>query len=166
MSGHSNAVGNKTFLKKRYTANKGNGDKIIGAEFKLTFVGYENLSALIRTAQIPEMTREDVEDYGPNGLKFNQHGVIRNSGEMPAQCVETLSGDMLAFIKNQIATKGYVDITMEATPESLGGNTVDALSVTLLDCKIYCDAIDFSAEDVTALVRPNLRIVYNWIDWD
>jgi hypothetical protein len=35
----------------------------------------------------------------------------------------------------------------------------------MLDCKIYSDAIDFSTEDVTAAVRPSLRIVYNWIDW-
>lgn len=29
----------------------------------MTIKGYENLSVLVRTTQLPEMTREDVEDY-------------------------------------------------------------------------------------------------------
>ncbi|HIB5410973.1 TPA: baseplate protein, partial [Klebsiella pneumoniae] len=44
--------------------------------------------------------------------------------------------------------------------------TKAATTIEMLDCKIYSDAIDFSTEDVTAAVRPSLRIVYNWIDWD
>ncbi|MEX9619948.1 hypothetical protein AB7X74_15605, partial [Escherichia coli] len=74
------------------------------------------------------------------------------------------------FIKDRIAAKDYVDITMAATPESKssGVNAVTkaATTIEMLDCKIYSDAIDFSTEDVTAAVRPSLRIVYNWIDWD
>jgi hypothetical protein len=41
--------------------------------------------------------------------------------------------------------------------------TKAATTIEMLDCKIYSDAIDFSTEDVTAAVRPSLRIVYNWI---
>ena len=138
--------------------------------FQLTFAGHEDISVLVRTSQIPEMTREDVEDYGPNGVKFNQHGPIRNSGEIQVQCVETIEGDILQFIKDRIAAKDYVDITMAATPESKssGVNAVTkaATTIEMLDCKIYSDAIDFSTEDVTAAVRPSLRIVYNWIEWD
>jgi hypothetical protein len=165
-AGHSNAVGNKAFLKSYYTANKSQGEKLVGAEFTMVFDGDDNMGTLIRTAQMPEMTREDVEDYGPNGTKFNQHGPIRNSGEMSVQCVETISGTVLQFIKDQIENKSYTDITFSQNPESLSGSTTDAGTITLLDCKIYCDAVDFSTEDVTALVRPSLRIVYNWIDWD
>jgi hypothetical protein len=166
MAGHSNTKGNRSFLKSQYTANKSKGEKLISAEFKMTFDGYDGLSVLVRTAQLPEMTREDVEDYGPNGLKFNQHGPVRNSGETQVQCVETISGDILQFIKDRITAKDYVDITIAATPESNGGDAADATTVYMDDCKIYCDAIDLSTEDVTALVRPSLRIVYNWIDWD
>ncbi|HHA1396856.1 baseplate protein [Enterobacter soli] len=164
MAGHNNAVGNTAFLKTQYTANKSMGEKLVGSEFKLTIAGNENLSILIRTAQFPERTREDVEDYGPMGMKYNQHGPLRNSGEMPCQCVETIRGDMLAFIVNAVNNKSYFDITVESTPESLGGVAPDALSVNLFDCKIYVDGTDLSTEDVTALVRPNLRIVYNFIE--
>lgn len=164
MAGHSNAVGNAAYLKTQYTANKSMGEKLNGSEFLLTIVDNENLSALIRTAQLPERTREDVEDYGPNGMKFNQHGPIRNSGEMPCQCVETIKGDMLAFIKDAVNNKSYFDVIVAAAPESLGGVAPDSLSVTLYDCKIYVDGTDLSTEDVTALVRPNLRIVYNFIE--
>jgi len=164
MAGHSNAVGNAAYLKTQYTANKSMGEKLIGSEFKMTIVGEEELSALIRTAQLPERTREDVEDYGPNGMKFNQHGPIRNSGEMPCQCVETITGKMLQFIKDAVNNKSYFDVIVAAASESLGGIAPDALTVTLSDCKIYVDGVDLSYEDVTALVRPNLRIVYNFIE--
>lgn len=33
----------------------------------------------------------------------------------PVQCVETIEGDILQFIKDRIAAKDYVDITMAAT---------------------------------------------------
>lgn len=68
--GHSNTKGNKKFLKGRYTAHVAKGERLVSAEFQLTFRGHKHLSVLVRTAQIPEMTREDVEDYGPNGIKL------------------------------------------------------------------------------------------------
>ena len=157
--GHNNTKGNRKFIKGRYTANAAKGERLVSSEFQLTFAGYEDISVLVRTSQIPEMTREDVEDYGPNGVKFNQHGPIRNSGEIQVQCVETIEGDILQFIKDRIAAKDYVDITMAAVTKA-------ATTIEMLDCKIYSDAIDFSTEDVTAAVRPSLRIVYNWIEWD
>ncbi|EPX7460898.1 baseplate protein [Escherichia coli] len=167
--GHNNTKGNRKFIKGRYTANAAKGERLVSSEFQLTVAGHEDISVLVRTSQIPEMTREDVEDYGPNGVKFNQHGPIRNSGEIQVQCVETIEGDILQFIKDRIAAKDYVDITMAATPESKssGVNAVTkaATTIEMLDCKIYSDAIDFSTEDVTAAVRPSLRIVYNWIEW-
>lgn len=88
--GHNNTKGNRKFIKGRYTANAAKGERLVSSEFQLTFAGHEDISVLVRTSQIPEMTRENVEDYGPNGVKFNQHGPIRNSGEIQVQCVETV----------------------------------------------------------------------------
>ncbi|HCW1469903.1 TPA: baseplate protein, partial [Escherichia coli] len=96
--GHNNTKGNRKFIKGRYTANAAKGERLVSSEFQLTFAGHEDISVLVRTSQIPEMTRENVEDYGPNGVKFNQHGPIRNSGEIQVQCVETIEGDILQFI--------------------------------------------------------------------
>lgn len=96
--GHNNTKGNRKFIKGRYTANAAKGERLVSSEFQLTFAGYEDISVLVRTSQIPEMTREDVEDYGPNGVKFNQHGPIRNSGEIGSVRGD-YRGDILQFIK-------------------------------------------------------------------
>ncbi|QCR38735.1 baseplate protein [Nissabacter sp. SGAir0207] len=164
MPGHNNAVGNAAYLKTRYNMNKAMGEKLNGSEFLMTIVGEEELSALFRTAQLPERTREDVEDFGPGGMKFTQHGPLRNAGEMACQAVETITGKLLAFIKDAVNNKSYFDVIISAAPESLGGTAPDSLTINLYDCKIYVDSTDLSYEDVTALVRPNLRVVYNFIE--
>ncbi len=129
----------------------------------MTIKGYENLSILIRTTQFPEMTREDVEDVGPGGLKFNQHGVMRNSGEFQASCVETIEGHVFKAVRELVREKKYVDIVISASIESKAGGD-GGMKRTFTHCKVYCDAIDMSSEDVTTAVRPSLRIVYNWAD--
>lgn len=163
MSGFSNTAPNMAFLKQRYNKNKAAGEKLISAEYWMTIKGYENLSVLIRSTQFPEMTREDVEDIAPGGVKFNQHGVMRNSGEFQVSCVETIEGDVFTAVKDLVRNKLYVDLTVQAASESKAG---DAGGITrdFTDCKIYCDAIDMSSDDVTTAVRPSLRIVYNWAE--
>lgn len=79
--GHNNTKGNRKFIKGRYTANAAKGERLVSSEFQLTFAGHEDISVLVRTSQIPEMTRENVEDYGPNGVKFNQHGPPETLGK-------------------------------------------------------------------------------------
>lgn len=164
MAGHSNAVGRKGFLKKKYEANKAQGEKLNGSEYKMTFPGYPNLETLIRTAQIPMMQREDVEDFGPNGVKFSQYGPLTNSGEIQVQCVETLTGEVCKMVVDVVANKKYLDISLQASAESLAGDAVAAHKFELLDCRIAMDQVDLSTEDVTTLVRPSLRIIYNWVD--
>jgi hypothetical protein len=163
MSGFSNTKADTAFLKARFNKNLGAGEKLVGAEFWMTIKGYENLSILIRTTQIPEMTREDVEDFAPGGMKFNQHGTIRNSGEFQVTCAETIEGDVLRSVKDMVYGKKYFEIEMQAAAESNSGDS-KGLSRTLTHCKIYSDAVDFSSEDVTAVVRPTLRILYNWAE--
>lgn len=163
MAGFSNARANMGFVKQRYNQNKAAGEKLVGAEYWMVIKGYENLSILIRTAQIPERTREDVEDFAPGGAKFNQHGPYRNSGETQVQCVETIEGQVLDTIKDLVYNKKYVNVELYLASESKGG-PASSPACSMEDVKIYSDAVDFSSEDVTALVRPSLRLVYNWLD--
>lgn len=163
MAGFSNTKADLTFLKARFNKNLAAGEKLIGTEYWMTIKGYENLSVLIRTAQLPEMTREDVEDYAPGGMKFNQHGPLRNSGEFQVTCAETIEGVVLAAVKEMVYQKKYLDISFQAAAESNSGDS-KGLSRTYSHCKVYSDAVDFSSEDVTAVVRPTLRIVYNWVE--
>lgn len=164
MPGHQNTIGRKGYLKKKYESNKAAGEKLGGTEFSMNFPEYPNISVLVRTTQIPMMQREDVEDYGPNGMKFSQYGPLTNSGEIQVQCVETITGEVCKMIVDVVANKKYQDITLQAAAESLSGEAVSAHKFEMLDCKIACDQIDLSTEDVTVLVRPSLRITYNWVD--
>ncbi|HHA1306312.1 baseplate protein [Enterobacter kobei] len=163
-SGHFNSRGNVGFLREKYDRNRLAGEKLIGAEFEMTFEGFPNISVLVRSAQMPEISRQDVEDVGPMGLLFNQHGALKNSGEIQVQCVETITGDVSAMVIALVKTKRYVNITIRATPESMAGAGPSSLTRRMSDCKIYCDQVDMSTEDNAALVRPPLRIVYNWVD--
>ncbi len=163
MSGFANTKADMAFLKSRFNKNLAAGEKLIGSEYWMTIKGYEYLSVLVRTAQLPEMTREDVEDYAPGGMKFNQHGPLRNSGEFQVTCAETIEGAVLAAVKQMVYGKEYLEITLQAAAESNSGNH-KGLIRTYSHCKVYSDAVDFSSEDVTAVVKPSLRIVYNWVE--
>ncbi len=164
MSGPFNSRGDVGFLKQRFDRNLAAGEKLVGSEFWMDIHGYENISVLIRSTQIPEIGREDVEDTGPMGLKFSQHGTLKNSGEITVACVETLEGAVYAAVVDMVRSKKYVDITIRNTPESLSGLASPALVRQLSHCKVYCEAVDLSTEDTTALVKPSLRIVYNWVE--
>lgn len=161
MANLPNSKGNLTFLKKRYDANKAAGEKLVGSDFWVVINGHTDMSILIRTAQIPEIAREDVEDFAPSGMKFSQYGAYRNSGEMTMAVQETLTGAVVKMIKNAVINKELVDIEFYLAPESLGGEGNEPIA-RLEDCKLRMDAVDFSAEDVTALVRPNITATYNW----
>ncbi|HEW9972591.1 baseplate protein (plasmid) [Enterobacter sp. JBIWA008] len=163
MSGFANTKADTAFLKSRFNKNIAAGEKLIGSEFWMTFKGYDNLSILVRSTQIPEMTREDVEDFGPGGMKFNQHGTLRNSGEYQVTCAETIDGAVLAAVKELVYGKKYIEVTVQAAAESNSGDH-KGLIRTFSHCKIYSDAVDFSSEDVTTVVRPTLRVVYNWVE--
>lgn len=164
MSGHSNTKGNQGFLKTQYDKNKNYGEKAMGFEYKMTVKGYDDFTVLCRSTQLPPMGRSDVEDYGPAGLLFVQHGALENSGEITIGCVETITGHMLKALRDIVINKKYVDINIQLTPESTGGKFGTGQSYDLLDCKLRCDAVDLSTEDTSALVKPNLTCRFNFID--
>lgn len=163
MSGFSNTKADTAFLKKRFNQNLAAGEKLISSEYWMTVKGYPNLSILIRTTQLPEMAREDVEDVAPGGMKFNQHGTLKNSGEFQMTCVETIKGDVFAAVRQMVLNKEYVDITFAAAAESNGGDSA-GLTRSYLHCKLYSDSVDFGSEDTTTAVKMPLRVVYNWAE--
>ncbi|EIM1710166.1 baseplate protein [Aeromonas dhakensis] len=162
MPGHSNSRGNIGFLKGRYQKNMAAGEKLSAAEFEMVVDGYPNLSVLVRSAQIPAIGRAEIEDFGPNGLKFVQQGPYENSGETTVQAVETIKGEVLKSLYEIVINKKYVNLTLKATPESLAGGAPQGTAWRMEDCKLRCDAIDMSTEDVTALVKVSITITYNW----
>ncbi|WP_413113440.1 hypothetical protein [Thaumasiovibrio sp. DFM-14] len=163
-TGHWNTLGNATFLKAQFTRNLAAGEKLIGSEFELSFDEYPELTVMVRSAQMPQMARHNVEDFGAMGLGFEQHGTLENKGEITVSCVETIQGDVYKALREMVKDKKYVTVTMRATPESQAGISPAALKFKLQHCKIRVDATDFSTEDTTALVKPSITITYNWVD--
>lgn len=166
MSGHSNTKGNMSYVKQRFRNNLNAGEKLSGSEFEMVFNGNSNMTVLIRTTQLPPQGRADMEDFGPMGMKFTQHGALENSGEITVTAVETITGVVVPFITDLVRNKKYVDITIRPTPESLNGKSPSKTTCILEHCKLRCDAIDFSTEDVSVLVKPSMTIVYNWSEWE
>lgn len=164
MSGHFNAKGDLSFLKTKFNQNLAAGEKLMGAEFQMVFEGYPDLSVLIRSTQFPAMGRADVEDFGSMGLNFTQHGALENKGEITVTCVETLQGKVLEAVRDIVKNKKYVNLTIESTPESTSGTSVDSLKFKLSHCKLRSDVVEWSSEDTAALVRVSMTIVYNWVD--
>lgn len=155
-----NSRGNVSFLKKRLEANLAAGEKVVGSEFWMEIEGYPEVSILIRTTQLPEMTREDVEDYMPSGIKFSQAGVLRNQTEFQMQCAETIDGVVLQAFKKMILNKEYVNINFFLAPETYGGERSPIRKMQY--CRLGMDAVDFSSDDVTQAVRPSIRVICNW----
>ncbi|MCZ4061257.1 baseplate protein [Pantoea sp. LMR881] len=163
MAGFSNAKADMGFVKKRLDQNIAAGEKLLGAEYWATIEGYEGISILFRTAQLPEQARQQVEDTIPGGLTMTQYGAYKNNGEMPMQCSETIDGKVLAAVREIVINKKYVTVKVQAAAESNSGDA-KGLTRTLGHCLVFSDAVDLSSEDMTQVVKPNLRIVYNWVD--
>lgn len=161
---HFNSFGNPKFLKAKFKQNFAAGEKLNGAEFEMTIDEYPDVAVLIRTAQFGGIGRADVEDFGPMGMKFTQHGPIENSGELACTAVETIEGDVARIFKQIVWNKEYVTVRMRATPESKAGLSPDALKRKYMYCKIRSDVVDVSTEDTAALVKPAFTIIYNWYE--
>lgn len=166
MSGHSNTKGQMSFVKQRFRNNLNAGEKLNGSEFEMVFDNNSNMTVLIRATQLPPQGRADVEDFGPMGMKFSQHGPLENSGEITVSAVETIKGVVIPFITDAIRNKKYIDIMIRPTPESLNGKSPSKTTCRLEHCKIRVDAVDLATEDVQALVKPNMTITYNWCEWE
>ncbi|WP_419238319.1 hypothetical protein ACN08L_16075 (plasmid) [Photobacterium leiognathi subsp. mandapamensis] len=164
MSGHFNTKGDMAYLKTQFNKNLNAGEKLMGAEFEMLVEEYPELTVLIRSTQFPAMGRADVEDFGPQGMNFTQHGALENKGEITVTAVETLTGQVLKAIRNIVKNKQYVNITIRATPESTSGATAEPLKFRLSHCKVRSDVVEWSTEDTAALVKPSMTIVYNWVD--
>lgn len=163
MAGQLNAIGMKGLLKVNYTKNKLIGEKMMGFEFDMAVKGYPLWSVLVRAAQTPTMGRTLIEDFGPNALKFQQYGPLENSGEITVTVVESIAGVVIQDLRNIIANKEYVDITLRATPESMGGVSGRGHEFELMDCMLRCDPIELSTED-QSLVKVAITIIYNYFD--
>lgn len=140
------------------------GEGTKGDDFRMTIEGYPDLEFLVQTTQLPELKRENLETYGPHGVKFNQTGKFLNAGDMTISFKEVINGTSYKALREMVKEKKYVEIKLALVSESMSSSVIPT-SVKLEDCWFEIDALDLSVEDGTTLVKPSGTIHYNWASW-
>lgn len=158
-----NAKGDISLLKQAFSKHVAMGEGAVSADFEMIISGYENLSTLVQAGQIPAFGREEIETFGPLGVQFIQQGSYNNAGEMPITFKEVISGPVYEAIRNSVANKEYLDITLKLVSESLPKG-VKPLEFKLFDGFFKLDGTDLSTEDRTTLVKPAGTFRYNWAE--
>ena len=156
-----NAKGDVNLLKTAFSKHVAMGEGAVASDFEMIIGGLESLTTLVQAAQIPPFGREEIETFGPLGVQFYQQGSYNNAGEMPVTFKEVISGPVFEAIRNSVANKDYLDITLRLVSESLPDG-VKPLEFKLYNCFFRMDGVDLSVEDRTALVKPAGTIRYNW----
>ncbi|MAD46089.1 MAG: baseplate protein [Oceanospirillaceae bacterium] len=151
------------FLQDAYAQNAAVGEKISAYEFRATLDNNPDLSVLVRSSQIPGIGREVIEDKTSMGLTMNQHGALKNAGEISLQCVESGDARLVQFIIDAVHNRRYIDIQLELTPESKSGVANAYHDITLLHSLLASEAADVSTDDTTALLKFPINVTYNWI---
>lgn len=164
MANISNVQGNVPILKKSYKKFLSLGEKVTGDEFMMKIEGYDNLSYLIQTTQLPAVQRENIESYGPLGVKFLQQGRYVNAQDVSFTFVEAITGDAYKAIREIVKNKKYVNITIGIVGESKSTSN-ENLTVKMEDCWIELEGADLSVEDGGTLFKPSGTIHANWIGW-
>ncbi|MDF5600832.1 hypothetical protein P3746_20660 [Vibrio parahaemolyticus] len=155
-----NAKGNVDLLRQAHKKNVALGERAVASDFTVTIREYPQLSALIRTAQLPEEKRgEPVEDQGQYGQGFRQYGATKRDGDMAAQIVEIKRGDVLKTIAKIVDNKEYVNIEV-----LLDGEDVEKKGYLLEDVMIAADPADLDTENRTGTVRIPVTFQYNWFE--
>ncbi|HEJ2458044.1 TPA: hypothetical protein SLZ51_002395 [Vibrio cholerae] len=155
-----NAKGNVDFLRQAHKKNVALGERAVASDFEVKILEYPELSALFRTAQLPEEKRgEPVEDFGQFGQGFRQYGATKRDGDISGQLVEIKRGDVLKTIAKIVDNKEYV--TVEIT---LVGEDMQAKGYRLEDVMIAADPADLDVENRTGALRVPVMLQYNWFE--
>ncbi|WFQ78121.1 hypothetical protein PXH59_00290 (plasmid) [Xenorhabdus sp. SF857] len=155
-----NAKGNVNLLRQAHKKNVALGERAVASDFLVRIREYPEISALIRTAQLPEEKRgEPVEDQGQYGQGFRQYGATKRDGDMAAQIVEIKRGDVINTIAKIVDNKEYVNIEVVLHSEDM-----DERGYVLEDVIIGADPADLDTENRTGTVRIPVTFQYNWFE--
>lgn len=156
----ANAKGDIGILKKAFNKNVALGERAVASDFEMVFKGAENLTALIRTTQTPELGRGDpVEDFGQYGQGFQQYGAIKRDGDIVANIVELKDGSTVDTLKRIVDEKEYIDIDLY-----LVGEGQERKGWRLETCLIRCDPADLDTSNRTGAVQIPVNIHHNWCE--
>lgn len=153
-------MANPQFLKQSFQKSAALGERAVQSDFEMVIEGLEWAAPLVRTAQLPEISRgEPVEDQGAYGQMFHQYGNIKRSGLITATIVELKDGRLEDALWDIINNKKYVKIKLLRN-----GEDYTAKGFELSHCIIAVDAGDVDSTATTAAATRNLNITYSWCE--
>jgi len=153
-------MANPQFLKTSFQKSAALGERAVQSDFEMTIEGIEWASPLIRTTQLPEISRgEPVEDQGAYGQTFHQYGNIKRNGLITAMIVELKDGRVEAALWDIINNKKYVKMRIVRKGEDYKENGFE-----LSHCIIAVDAGDVDTTATTVAANRNLNITYSWCE--
>lgn len=123
-------------------------------EWQLVFSENEDLQYLCRTAALPEMTRERIEDFGPLGVQFGWPGRPKNLQEMSVSFLEVKKGVLYDVLEELVREKTLFDMTLKLLPNGKEKRYESCFIET-------CENLDLEYEGNT-VARPTATIVINW----
>jgi hypothetical protein len=129
--------------KESYKKHVALGEKATTDVFWLSLEGNEDLKWLVQSSQIPQIGREIIEMFGPNGVQFKKWGRYKNIGELPITFLETIEGIVAKAVIEWVLSGDARDATLEAF----------GLKWKLRDCILEIDGTEMNYEDNT-LVKP------------
>ena len=154
----ANAKGDVGILKRSFDKNVALGERAVASDYEMVFKGAEQLTALVRTSQMPAFGRGDpVEDWGQFGQGFQQYGAIKRDGDIVANIVELKDGSTTDALKRIIDEKRHIDIDV-----ALVGEGQTRKGWELLTCTISCDAQELDTSNRTGTVQIPVNIHHNW----
>jgi hypothetical protein len=153
-------MANPQFLEQSFNKAAALGERAVQSDFSMVIEGLEFAAPLIRTAQLPEMSRgEPVEDQGAYGMTYHQYGAIKRNGLITATIVELKDGRVEDALWDIINNKKYVKIKLVRN-----GEDYTEKGFKLKHCIIAVDAGDVDTTATTAAATRNLNITYSWCD--
>lgn len=140
--------------KKSFNKTVGYGEPQTIDEWEVVFDVNEDLQYLAQTFQIPEMTRERIEDFGPYGVQIGWPGRPKNMFEVTASFKEVKKGTMYDTFAKLVREKAIFSFTAKMLPNGRAFKYEECFIETV-------EGLDLEYESNT-IAKPSVTIVCNW----
>ena len=142
------ANGNLAFYKEFIQKSLGRGHKRKKSDFKLEVAEYPVLSDLVLSVEIPQLKREELEEFAPFAGKVMSQGRPELGGTVPISFQEVVGGPVHRAIRNWVKKNQALDVVIKMVGE-LEPSSRDQF--TLIGCQIALDGTEVSYEDGTPI---------------
>ncbi len=154
------AEANVSLLTQAFNSNVAMGERATQADFEMLIEGMEQFAPLIRTAQLPEISRgEPLEDIGAHGLTYHQYGPIKRNGEITAGIVELRDGRVEDKLWELINSRTYVKVRLIRK-----GEGYEEKGFEMLHCILKADAGDLDTGGAGTAALRSIVITYSWCE--